>query len=46
MLLNNADAIGKTKGVCANKGETRINHIMFDDDYVLFGRSQLKNDII
>lgn len=39
MLLNNAAETGKTQVICAKKGGTRINNLMFTGDCILSSRS-------
>ncbi|XP_035551510.1 uncharacterized protein LOC118349853 [Juglans regia] len=38
-LLNSSEERGLTKGVTLARGGTRINHLLFADDCVLFGRA-------
>lgn len=40
-LLNYFDYSGSTKGVTVAKGGSNINHLLFADDCVLFGRAKL-----
>lgn len=39
-LLNFSDANGLTKGVTMARGGTKINHLLFADDCVLFCRAK------
>ncbi|KAF5481359.1 hypothetical protein F2P56_002016 [Juglans regia] len=38
-LLNHSDSRGHTRGVTVARGGTRINHLLFADDCILFGRA-------
>ncbi|XP_042942879.1 uncharacterized protein LOC122277062 [Carya illinoinensis] len=40
-MLNNSDREGDTRGVAVVRGGIRVNHILFADDCMLFGRARL-----
>ncbi|XP_042972725.1 uncharacterized protein LOC122304517 [Carya illinoinensis] len=40
-LLNGAEAIGSLKGVAVARGGVRVNHLLFADDCLIFGRAKL-----
>ncbi|KAF5452148.1 hypothetical protein F2P56_027178 [Juglans regia] len=39
-LLNSSDSKGETRGVTVARGGTRVNHLLFADDCLLFGRAK------
>ncbi|XP_042952203.1 uncharacterized protein LOC122289285 [Carya illinoinensis] len=40
-MLNSSDREGDTRGVAVVRGGTRVNHLLFADDCMLFGRARL-----
>lgn len=38
-----AERRGGTRGVTVTKGGIRVNHLLFDDDFFIFGRAKLLN---
>ncbi|XP_035546588.1 uncharacterized protein LOC118348634 [Juglans regia] len=39
-LFNNSDLRGETRGVTVSRGGSRINHLLFADDCILYGRAK------
>lgn len=41
-LLNNSDLTGEIRGVIVVRGGTRINHLLFANDCLFFGRAKVE----
>lgn len=41
-LLNHLDSKGDTRAVTVARGGTRVNHLLFVDDCMLFGRARVE----